>query len=349
MDNTPRAARPWLGITIAAVAVFGTCWSASIAYWRAAGSTPSGMAIGSLLLGLPAALVLALWLGSKALPARSGAKPAAPPATAGNAEPARQRGPLPHIVAGAAIALPVLRLHPVLPSGWQAGLRQATADWLLHLVEQQGWPAQRLMLSPASADDAVAQQQTLALVVACASHIGEDSVRDWGERGILFSGRTPRGQVPGEGAAGLLLADAAQAALLAQESLVTLHGACDGRRGVCADARGNISSELLAGLGQRALHESKVEPADVTTLCADADLRPSRMGELMGMASTLLPQLDQSAQMMSVGACCGTAGAVGPLAALALAAHDALANGGQVLCVSNSDSRYRCALVLRPA
>ena len=460
MDNSPRAARPWLGIAIAAGAVFGACWTASIAYWRASGSTPSGMAIGSLLLGLPAAIVLALWLAKKTLPARSAAEPATLPAAA---EPARPRGPLPHIAAGAvrlrggasleelaealrangapceldnelkdeagypvlsgradscdpqaareamtpwlalrgmaelvfgdeqwralamggavvgelarhalmhpllpdylaaapagraAIALPVLQLHLVLPARWQAGPRQAAADWLLHLVELQGWPAQRLMLSPASADDgfklldAVAQQHGLVLLVACESHVGEDSVRDWSERGILFSGRTPRGQVPGEGAAGLLLADAAQAAQLAQESLVTVHGACDGRRGVSADARGNIDSELLAGLGQQALQASKVEPADVTTLCADADLRPSRMGELMGMASTLLPRLEQSAQMMSVGACCGSAGAVGPLAALALAAHDALANGGQVLCVSNSDSLYRCALVLRPA
>lgn len=151
--------------------------------------------------------------------------------------------------------------------------------------------------------------------MACESHIGEESVRDWSERGLLFTGRSPRGQVPGEGAAGLLLADADQASLFAQESQVTLHGECDGQRGLSADARGNINSEMLARLGKEALSGSKTEPAAVTAICADADLRPTRMGELMGMASTVFPQLDLSTQMMSIGACYGSAGAVGPLAA----------------------------------
>ncbi len=465
MDGPQRAARPWLLNTVVAVAVFATCWSASVVYWRASGSTPSGMAIGQLLLGLPAAIVLALWLAKKTLLARSdaaAAQSAAAPAAA--VETARQRGPLPAIAAGAVrlrggdsaaelaenlrsngapceldseltddagypilsgrvevadpasarevmtpwlaqrgmaelsfrdeqwralslgsavvaeltqhtlmhpllpdylaaapaeragIALPALHLKPVLPAGWQAGQRQAAADWFLHLVEQQGWPAQRLQLSPAvdggasfSLIDALAHSPGLTLLVACESHIGDDSVRDWSERGVLFTGRSPRGQVPGEGAAGLLLADGEQAPLLAKESQATLHGACDGQRGASADARGNINSELLAGLGKQAMNEAKIEPGTVTAICADADLRPTRMGELMGMASTMLPQLDLATQMMSVGACCGSAGAVGPLAALALAQHEALANGGQVMCVSNSDSHYRCALLVRGA
>jgi hypothetical protein len=464
MDGPTRAARPWLVNTVVAVAVFAGCWTASLLYWRAAGSTPSGMVIGQLLLGLPAAIMLALWLGKKALPAGSDA--AAVPsaaAPAGAVETAHQRGPLPAIAAGAVrlrggdsaaelaenlrsngapceldseltddagypilsgrvefadpasarevmtpwlaqrgmaelsfseeqwralslggavvaeltqhalshpllpdylaaahperdgIALPALELKPVLPAGWQAGQRQATADWFLHLVEQQGWPAQRLQLSPTfdsaafSLVDALAHPPGLTLLMACESHIGDDSVRDWSERGLLFTGRTPRGLVPGEGAAGLLLADGEQAALLAKESQATLHGACDGQRSASADARGNINSELLAGLGKQALNAGQSEPDAVTALCADADLRPTRMGELMGMASTVLPQLDLATQMMSVGTCCGSAGAVGPLAALALAQHEVLANGGQVMCVSNSDSHYRCALLVRRA
>jgi hypothetical protein len=466
MDNPLRAARPWLGTTVAAVAVFATCWTASVMYWRSSGSTPSGMAIGQLLLGLPAAILLALWLGKKTLDARAGApaaQPASLPAAAAASDAARQRGPLPTIAAGAVrlragdsldeladnlrsngapceldseltddagypvlsgrvefadpasarevmtpwlaqrgmaelnfseeqwralslggavvaeltrhalmhplladylaaapaeqagIALPALQLKPVLPARWQAGQRQAAADWFRHLAGQQGWPAQLLLLSPAfdsgasarfSLIDVLAHSPGLTLLVACESHIGDDSVRDWSERGLLFTGRTPRGQVPGEGAAGLLLADREQAVLLASESPAALQGACDGNRPLSADAPGNINIELLAGLGKQALHESKTEAAAVTAICADADLRPSRIGELMGMASTVLPQLDLSTQMMSVGACCGSAGAVGPLAALALARHEALANGGQVLCASNSDSHYRCALLV---
>src|SRR5665647_152643 len=77
--NPSMEARPWLRGTVLAVAVFATCWTASVMYWRASASMPSGMAIGQLLLGLPAAILLALWLGNKMLLARSGAA-AAPPA-----------------------------------------------------------------------------------------------------------------------------------------------------------------------------------------------------------------------------------------------------------------------------
>lgn len=195
----------------------------------------------------------------------------------------------------------------------------------------------------------LAQAPGLTLLVACESHIGDASVRAWSDQGLLFTGRTPRGQVPGEGAAGLLLADAAQAAQLDQASIAAMHGAVDGRRPQSADAPGTINTELLSGLAKHVVRESELEADAVTALCADADLRPNRIGELMGTASLVLPQLDLSTQMMSVGACCGSAGAVGPVAALALARHEALENGGEVMCMINSDSHYRCALLVRRA
>ncbi|MET0855817.1 MAG: hypothetical protein ABWY27_03620, partial [Telluria sp.] len=63
MDSAQPAARAWLGATVISIAVFASCWTASVVYWRASGSDPSGMALGQLLLGLPAAILLALWLG----------------------------------------------------------------------------------------------------------------------------------------------------------------------------------------------------------------------------------------------------------------------------------------------
>jgi hypothetical protein len=459
MENPLRSAPSWVGNSLLAVAVFATCWTASVLYWRSSGATPSGMAIGQLLLGLPVAILLALWLGNNAMRARKAAAPIAQPAAA---DTSVARAALPAIAAGAvrlrggesleelaesllsnaapceldneltddagypvlsgriesaddpsarevmtpwlalrgmaelsfsdeqwralslggavvaeltehalmhpllpdylaagpseraAVGLPLLQLRTVLPSAWPLPQRQAAADWFLHLVEQQGWPAQRLQL--AAGDEAafslvnvLARSTGLTMLVACDSYIGEGSVRDWSERRILFSGRTPRGQVPGEGAAGLLLADVVQAPLLELDGVAALLGACDGQRPVSADAPGNINTEMLSGLSRHALQDGKTEPAAITTICADADLRPTRVGELMGVASALLPHLELATQMMSVGACCGTVGAVGPVAALALAGHDALANGGEVLCLSNSDSHYRCALLVRRA
>jgi hypothetical protein len=255
-------------------------------------------------------------------------------------------------------ALPMLQLLPVLPATWQAGQRLATADWLLHLVAQQGWPVERLRLSPgftAGTDAGFALLDTLALasgltlLLACDSNIGDDSVRELGQRGLLFSGKTGRGQVPGEAACALLLADGEQAALLAAPALAALDGASSGRRPASADVGGKFDSSLLASLGILALAESKTEAAGIGAICTDCDFRPNRTGELMSMASTVLPDLDLTTDVLGIGACCGTTGAAGSLAALALAAHEALTSGNPVLCVSNSDSHYRCALLVRPA
>lgn len=459
VDSPLPAARPWLGATVLAIAVFALCWAGAMIYWRATSSAPSALAAGQLLLGLPSAALLALWMGKSALSAHSSASAVAQPAVVAAVEPVqvlpaiaasaiRMRGgesieelaetlrsnaapceldaeltddagypvlsgragcadPDParaamapwlaqHAAAGlefsdeqwralalaaavagelaqhallhplladylaaapagrAAIALPVLQLLPVLPAGWQPAQRQAAAEWLLHLVEQQGWPAQRLALSPVFAQDAgfalldaLWHAPGLTLLLACDSTIGDDSVRDLAERGLLFSARTGRGQVPGEGAAGLLLADGAQAAQLAAPKLAALHGASGARRPASADAR--CDSALLASLGSQALADSQTEAAAITALCADADFRPHRVAELMGAAGVVLPELDLATAMLGIGACCGSTGAAGTLAALALAAHEALANGGPVLCMSNSDSHYRCALVVRPA
>jgi hypothetical protein len=463
-----RPARIWLASTLVVMTVFAACWSASVWYWRSSDSAPSAIAIGQLLIGLPVAILLAIWLGRKALLARAGAveNQAAPVPVAAAAAKAGQRAPLPLIAAGAVrlrggestseladnlrsngapceldgeltddagypiltgriehadplparevmtqwlaqrgtarpefseeqwralslggavvaeltqhalmhpllpdylaattaeragSALPILHVKPVLPAAWSAQQRQAAADWFLNLAGEQGWPADRLRMAPEFDSDAgdaialldalaIAQSPNLTLLVACESHIGEASVRVWSEQGLLLTGRTPRGQVPGEGAAALLLADAAQAAQLPGESVASLHGARDGLRPGSADAPGNINFELLSGLARHAIAESKIDAAAISAICSDADPRPNRVGELMGTASAELPQLDLATQMMSVGASCGSAGAVGPVAALALAHHEALESGGQALCLINSDSHYRCALIVR--
>jgi hypothetical protein len=260
----------------------------------------------------------------------------------------------------AAIALPLLQLLPVLPTEWDAAQRELVQQWFLHLAAQQGWPAQRIALAPGaeSIDSSnfsllhhLAPQGTpwLAMLVACASHIGDDSVRDWSERGLLFTSRNPRGQIPGEGAAGLLLADKQQAQLLEAGSQVQLHSARDGRRTTSADAAGSVSCELLSKLGVEALRDGGADPATISLVTADTDLRPSRMAELMGMVNATLPQLDVSTQVMSAGACCGSAAAVAALAGLALAQHEVAAKHGQVLFVSNLDPHRRVAIVVRGA
>ncbi len=265
--------------------------------------------------------------------------------------------------ARAAQALPVLQLLPLLPDEWDEGRRQGAANWLLHLVVAQGWPAERAVLAaPAGADRAApfqrigqlaaqhaqAQLPYLSIVLACASHISGASVAAWAARGTLFTAANPDGAIPGEGAAGLLLADAAQALLIDADAAIVLHAAAAGRRATSADAAGRTDTTLLAELGETALRSAAPGSAAVGLLAADTDQRSSRVAELMGMANTALPELDPSSQFLSVAASGGSAGAVPAVATLVLARHAAAQPepAPQVLCVSNLDAFQRSAVLV---
>lgn len=265
--------------------------------------------------------------------------------------------------ARAALALPTLQLLPLLPTSWDLGQRLAAGRWLLHLVEQQGWPADRLALSAAgergSADPLVligqlAQHSAreslpyLVMLVACASNVGETTIDAWSSQGILFTARNQRGQIPGEGAAGLLLADPAQAALLDAATTPQLHGAVHGTRAASADV-GQTDAKDLIGLATDAMTSAASSANEVQLVTSDTDHRGSRVGELMATANAATPHLDAATQVLGVAAACGQAGAVGAVAALVLAQQDALASASHVLYVSNQDPYQRSAAVIRPA
>ena len=261
----------------------------------------------------------------------------------------------------AALPLPTLQLHLLLPPDWDKPQRDTGAAWLHAQAEQQGWPADKLsvhlagdsgplaLIEQLAAQAALQELPCLAIVLACGSHIGELTVHDWATRGLLFNNGQPGGQIPGEGAAGLLLADAAQAAALQVDTPVLLHHASMAVRGQSADSRGHGDATLLAELGGKAMSAACVAPAAITRLYADADQRSSRMIELMNNAGTLLPDIDLSNDVLSVAAACGQSGQVATLAALVLARHEAADNASQVLCLSNLDAFHRAAVVVGPA
>lgn len=264
--------------------------------------------------------------------------------------------------ARAAMALPTLQLHLVLPPAWSAAQSQAGSAWLRQLLLQQGWPPEKLavpalpplptptpfaLLNHIAARAALDGQPCLAIVLACNSYIGEMSVHDWASKGLLFSAAQADGQIPGEGAAGLLLADAAEAVLLEAPAPVLLHQAAMQARDA-ARARKHGDPALLASLATQALAAAAILPADITLASADTDQRPGPMLELMNCATALLPELDLGTQVQSVGAACGHAGPVAALAALALAQHAAASAPGQVLCLSNLDPLHCGAIVVGP-
>jgi hypothetical protein len=261
---------------------------------------------------------------------------------------------------------PMLQLMPVLPAAWQLEQRRAAGLWLRHQVEQAGWPAAQVTLAaelPADARGAspaavlgrlahhaaTSNASMIAIMVACGSHVGDDSIAKWAGNASLFTASRPQGLIPGEGAAGLLLADARQARAIEGAPVILLHMVDEERRHNSADEARRADSALLGTMTEKVLARAHSQADQVAMIVADTGHRTSRVLELMGLAAAALPQLDENADVIRVGAAGGTCGAVPFMTALALARHHALERDAPVLCISNEDAYRRCAALIRPA
>jgi len=258
--------------------------------------------------------------------------------------------------------LPTLQLVLLLPAEWNPPQRAVAADWLRNIIELHGWPqahvatvlADAVAAGPLTLVDSLskraqqAEQPFLCMLLACGSRIGEGSVQAWADQFILLDSRHPNGRVPGEGAAGLLLADRAQGALFDAPDAALLYPAATGVRASSADGRGRIDSALITQQATDLLASTGIAASTVTLVSADSDARASRVGETLGMATNLLPDLDPASQVVTVAGSCGDAGDATLLAALVLAQHHVRSGAGAALCVSNLDPVQRSVALLGP-
>jgi len=263
----------------------------------------------------------------------------------------------------AAIALPTLYLIPVLPSSWDVPFREALTRSLLQAASRSGWPRTKAVVYQ---NAGIAEQGTLALLerfvadaerahspwlgvlVSCDSHLGEQTIMDWEGANKLYSAHNQHGLIPGEGAAGLLLASPPQAALLATEESTVLSLVKRSRRAKPASSSRRVSADDLSALVKGTLETGGVAPSEVGFLVGDADARPTRASELMEMTNLVLPHLDMKEQCLALSAICGELGAATEAAVLVLAHHLAVSNGSAALCVSNKDDRELSAALVRP-
>ncbi|CAN7407033.1 hypothetical protein LJR289_002501 [Pseudoduganella sp. LjRoot289] len=290
-------------------------------------------------------------------------------------------------------AVPMLQLVAMLPQEWNAPSRDTAARWLRQQLVQAGWPLERIALNartdhhpgPVLAALQSSSEPCVAVLLACGSHIGEQTMNAWSSADKLFSAARPQGAIPGEGAAGLLLADAAQAVLLAQGAQAAYGEAADADSypllaAVAAGARSDHIGQARSGecavltqLARQALRPLQAPqssqpqpgaapapqpPADaaaavlaapaVPLLIADTGHGSARVMELMAAAGAVQPQLDAAKDILALGNATGQAGCVGFLAALALARHESQARDEPVLCIANEDPYLRCAALIRP-
>ncbi|WP_020654351.1 hypothetical protein [Massilia niastensis] len=252
-------------------------------------------------------------------------------------------------------AAPMLRFMPMLPLEWHVEQRRAMAMWLRFTIIQFGWPADRIAMAETAAEEsgpATIVQQLMeetapAIVLACASNIGQDTVDRWEAQATLFKPSRQHGRIPGEGAAGLLLAGLELAAASGHPEFAVLHAGAHARRHTAIDDDRRVDATLLGQLTALALEGTDTVLSDIAMIVADTDHRPRHVLELMEAAAKAVQQLDAADDVVRVGAASGACGAVPFIAALALARHFALEQPQALLCVANADPHRRSVVLVR--
>lgn len=259
---------------------------------------------------------------------------------------------------GADAGAPVtLQLALALPDDWQVEHRQAASMWCSQVLLRCGWPAARIGLAepaaPAPLIARLAQQaenkaerksaSTATILLAFCSHVGQETVDRWSANGTLFTSFRPRGRIPGEGAAGLLLAPAADGAGIVHLSLEA--EACD----PASASLKRLSPQRLNTLAERLLRGAAIAPAAIAMVVADAGADTRHALELMEFGGATTPHLDNASDIVRLGPACGACGDVPFVAALALAAHAALEHDAPLLCVGNDAPDLRTLALVRPA
>ena len=257
---------------------------------------------------------------------------------------------------------PTLQLRLMLPQDWPVDIRRAVTMWLKHTVSQYGWPEAGIAVpdvteqdrtSPASVISQLmpvassAEPPVLALVIACASLIGQESIDRLAAQSLLFTAAQSRGQVPGEGAAGLLLTDLKLAQACGAE-FVLLGPVNEGRRASSADDTRQVDSTLLLDLVEHTNKAAAVDISQISMVVADTAHRPNRVLELMGLSAPAIAQVDAADDIIRVGLGSGSCGAVPAMTVLALGRHYALERGAPVLCIGNEDPYLRSVTLMRP-
>ena len=242
---------------------------------------------------------------------------------------------------------------------------RAFATGVLATISTDELPAQTFVLTTlAGSGEALILQadrllQTLArdgrddpvLVAACHSAIGADAVAALDRQGQLFSSaRSPRGRMPAEAAAALVLAaadwpaapggDGAPPSHLHRPALVV--------RDKPVDAPGRIDPATAVLAMEQALATSQQVAGGIGGLVSDADQHTARSAELHGGALAVLPHLDASEDLRLLGTVTGAVDAVGALLVLACAAAQAQAADAPCLALACGDPLARLSLVALP-
>lgn len=257
--------------------------------------------------------------------------------------------------------LPKLIVDLLVPPIWDTthrGMVTAVADCLL---ADTGWPeGARILrtLDTAQCQSALHQIDKFSLeanrsrsldyylVLTCESLIDQDVVAGLESRSALFGAATPKGTVPGEAAASVLVRRVVEGAAPAPKALIGR--AVRIARGKPIDAAGRIGCDELVGVAKATLEHAKLLPDQVAEVFSDIDHHSGRCAECLGALNTLLPHVDPAEQFIAVGQAFGRLDSAGALVAMAVAADTLEQEEHSVLLISALHATERLAMPLMP-
>lgn len=310
-------------------------------------------------------------------------------ATFADAGPAMHPYAMHHSQSARAPAAPqraTLRIALMVPAPWLASTRVHASTQLHDLASALGHDGEHTDVQcipierEADIWDWLAQQASALreptacgdrlLLLAADSSVSDWVIERWATEDRLLRSAVTEGEVPGEGAAGLLLAapDAQTTHAGAKSSghggaatrcmertdrtegtdatCVHLHPPLVAAVGQASRARdaARIGGELIAG----ALHAADCNATLPLQAITTADHRPSRMTEAATALASECPNLDPVEDALHLGVSCGSLGVVAPVALLAVAAMQARATATPTLAYSLADATTRAVVVMSP-
>lgn len=216
-------------------------------------------------------------------------------------------------------------------------------------AEALAWADQQLLLWQRE------RRTGLLLLLVADSLLDEATATQLARRGMLMSGRQPKGATLGEAAVGLLLATpdwpapSAEAEFEAAHPPATLHRWAQRLRDKPADDAGRIGPEVARDTLGDALQAASVPADTVQAAVCDADLRPSRTTEWYGAMLQHIGHLDAAQDVVALGVALGDCGVAHAPLCVALAAQHAATEQQVVVAATVSAPIERGAVVLQPA
>lgn len=254
-------------------------------------------------------------------------------------------------------AAPRLQVLVHWPAAWSAAESEAAQAWLqerLRALAADAQPSRPWALRNVP-DGGVAllreaighlealqseKQDGLVLALACHSDLDDDAVQRLEREQQLYAfARRPRGVMPGEAAAALLLSGWAPSAAAAPDAPGV---ALRGFQAACSET----DKAQLPALLSQSLAAAGLEAAGVAALVGDAPQHADAAMALYALAQDSLAHLDLETGVRLMGTLCGHTGAVAPLLALAAAWGECAETGQPALAVSVMDEPWRMAAVV---